>query len=239
MITNFSSKFFGVCFTVCASFTFLLQMPVLADTIEPPPGSGAPSGTVGGASRPLKSICLPPKAVSQHALIALAPGKQIGLTALGRPKFVIFLPDTIAQTIEISLFDAQMRGVYQTTIAKPNQTGLVNLELPSTAPALEIGKRYYWTVALVCNQQDRTEDWVTGGWIQRSTLPSELAAKLSGKTPLDRVALYAQAGFWYDAFNTLIELQNAPPASQAIAKTWGKLLKSVGLETLVTVKPTK
>lgn len=46
----FSTKFLTIGFIAFSSF-MTVTSSALADPIEPPPGSGAPSGTVGGSSR--------------------------------------------------------------------------------------------------------------------------------------------------------------------------------------------
>jgi hypothetical protein len=197
---------------------------------EPPPGRDAPrGGTAGGGSRPVGGACLSNPSAKSSSLTALVPGRHLGLTVAERPNFLVYMPQTTAQTVEFSLFDEQMNGIYQMSVPV-SKAGLVSLRLPDTAPPLAKDKPYYWTVALVCNPSDRTEDWVVGGWVERAEPSATLKQQLANITAVEKVSLYAKQGFWYEALNTLVELQRTQPNHPVIATTWAELMKSVGLE---------
>jgi hypothetical protein len=155
----------------------------------------------------------------------------LGLTQSARPNFFVYIPQTTAQTAEFSLFDEQMNGIYQASVPV-TKAGLVSISLLDTAPSLVKDKPYYWTVALVCNPSDRTEDWVVGGWIERAEPSATLKQQLANVTAVERVSLYAKQGFWYEALNTLVELQRTQPNHPVVATTWAELMKSVGLEVI-------
>jgi len=210
----------------------------VAASFEPPPGRDAPrGGTAGGGSRPVGTACLSNRSATSGALTALSPGRQLGLTQAERPNFFVYLPQTTAQTAEFSLFDEQMNGIYQVSIPVPKQAGLVGIRLPDTAPALAQDKPYYWTVALACNPSDRTEDWVVGGWIERAQPSATLKQQLANVTAVEKVSLYAKQGFWYEALNTLVELQRTQPNDPAVASTWAELMKSVRLDVIGFAMP--
>jgi hypothetical protein len=57
-----------------------------------------------------------------------------------------------------------------------------------------------------------------------------LAQRIQQATPKDRVALYANAGLWYETVATLVELRRARPNDNELAQAWNKLLNSVGLD---------
>ena len=202
----------------------------VAASFEPPPGRDAPrGGTVGGGSRPAGEMCLANPSAKTSSLTALVPGRHLGLTQAERPTFLIYIPQTTAQTAEFSLFDEQMNGIYQMSVPV-SKTGLVSIRLPDTALPLVKDKPYYWTVALACNPSDRTEDWVVGGWVERAEPSATLKQQLANVTPIEKASLYAKQGFWYDALNTLVELQHTQPNNPAAATTWVQLMKSVGLD---------
>lgn len=203
-------------------------------SFEPPPGRDAPrGGTSGAGSRPVGTLCLSNPSATSDALRTLSPGRHLGLTQAERPNFLVYLPQTTAQMAEFSLFDEQMNGIYQVSIPV-TKAGLVSIRLPDTAPALAKDKPYYWTFALACNATDRTEDWVVGGWIERAEPSDSLKQQLATATAVEKVALYAKQGFWYDALTTLTELQQTQPNHPALAATWAQLLKSVGLDAIAT-----
>lgn len=192
-----------------------------------PPGQGTPKGTAGGGSRPpYPSSCLK-NPNSQNVLRAMAPTRSMGLTSIATPTLWIDVPDTPAKTLEFSLFTAAKAGVYQTNLPV-HSSGLLRVNLPARV-ALIPDKPYYWSAALVCNPQRRTEDWVVGGWIQRRSLSPELQHQLASATPEQRVTLYLQSGFWYEAFNTYLELRQTQSTNPNLATIWADLLKAAGL----------
>ena len=201
---------------------------------EPPPGKGAPhGGTIGGGSRPVGRACLSSPSATSGSLTALSPGRRLGLTQADRPNFLVYIPQTTAQTAEFSLFDEQMNGIYQVSIPVP-KAGLVSIPLPDAVPVLAKDKPYYWTVALACNPSDRTEDLVVGGWIERAEPNDNLKQQLASVAAIEKVSLYAKQGFWYDAVTTLVELQHTEPNNLKLTTTWAELLKSVGLDAIAS-----
>lgn len=200
---------------------------------EPAPGRDAPrGGTIGGGSRPVSSACLSNQSTKSAVFTALSPSNHVGLTQKDRPNLFIHLPETTAETIELSLFDKDMKGMYQTNIPLSKSGGLVTIALPKDAPALAKDRSYYWTVALVCNSRDRTEDLVVGGWIEYTEPSDTLKQQLANAAPIEKASLYAQQAFWYDAVNILAEISQTEPNNSAVASTWRELLKSVGIDEM-------
>lgn len=201
-------------------------------SFEPPPRKDAPrSGTAGGGSRTDSVACASSiqTKTKTKALTALSPGKHIGLSHDRRPVLFVYLPKTNAQVAEFSLFDAKMNGVYQTNISVANSKGFIAIQLPDSAPSLVKNQSYYWSFALTCNPDDRTEDWVVGGWVEYRQLSQNLQNQLIKASKVERVSLYARNGYWYDAVATIIELQQKEPQNSQLGKTWTELLTSVGL----------
>jgi hypothetical protein len=191
---------------------------------EPPPTRDAPrGGTAGGGSRTPQKKCL------DGNLTALSPKNQIGLTKLERPKFWVNLPHSPAKIGEFSIFDATMRGIYQTHIPLV-QPGLLNLEIPTNAPSLAKNKPYYWTFALVCDPSDRTEDIVVGGWVEYRDISPKFQQQLAKVDQLQQISENLNQGYWYDALSSLIELKKASyPSNTQITATWSEILKVVGI----------
>jgi len=135
---------------------------------------------------------------------------------------------------EFSLFDKQMKGVYQVTIPVDQKTGLMSISLADSAPVLPKDQPYYWTFALACNANDRTEDWVVGGWVEYAQPSANLKQQLASVVGVEKVSLYAKQGFWYDAITTLVELQRTQPNNPQLIEMQVELLKSGGLEAIAT-----
>ncbi|MBF2026678.1 MAG: DUF928 domain-containing protein [Oscillatoriales cyanobacterium C42_A2020_001] len=191
-----------------------------------PPSQGTPKGTAGGGSRPTQQLCLQnPK--SQDSLMALAPTQFVGLTPHSTPTIWVYVPPTIAKTLEFSLFTKEREGIYQANLPI-KASGLVKITLPPQA-TLASDKPYQWTAALICSPTRRTEDWVVGGWIQHQPLTADLQRQLTQATAEQQVRLYTQTGFWYEALNRYLKLQQAQPQNSNLTTIWSELLKSGGL----------
>lgn len=218
--------------TVVAAVSSLLiaaASGLLAQTVtaqfSSPPGQGTPKGTAGGGSRPMDQACLK-QSHRQGLLVAMAPTKFIGLTPHASPTVWVYLPDTVAKTLEFSLFTHKQEGIYQVNL--PIRTpGLVKIRLPSEAKLIP-AKPYSWTVALVCNPEDRTRDWLVTGQIQYQPLNADLQRQLAGATAEQQVKLYAQSQFWYEAFDTYLKLQPRSGSANWVT-LWSDLLKTAEL----------
>lgn len=192
-------------------------------------------GTAGGGSRPGQEACLSHQSIKSGKLIALAPSDSMGFTEKERPNFFVSLPQTSAKMAEFSLFDEKMNGVYQSHIPV-NTPGLQSIHLASNTKALIKNKPYYWTYALICNEGDRTQDWVVGGWIERREFSQGLQKKLSSASGVKLVSLYAQNGFWYEALSTLVKVQKSKENNHTLDGIWKILLNSAGInETTLIV----
>jgi len=196
-----------------------------AFTIEfdPPPNKGASLETVGGGTR---GQCSLQQQDTNKPLTLLTPAHQEGLTIAERPTFFFYVPQASAQKAEFTLISQDEEYAYQTSLSLDSKGGVFQFQLPAEAPPLEIGKSYQWSVALICNQQERTEDIVVQGQIRRTEASPTLVAQLKSATPLQRAALYGKAGIWYDTVQTLAKLQLSEPNNSNLVTAWRQLLQS-------------
>ncbi|NEQ65439.1 MAG: DUF928 domain-containing protein [Symploca sp. SIO2D2] len=188
-----------------------------------PPDKGQPNETAGGATR---GQCSLQQQNSNKSLTLLTPATQEGLTIAERPTFFFYVPQVSAQQAEFTLVSQDEEYAYQTNISFDSKGGVFKFQLPAEAPPLEVGKNYQWSVALICNQQERTEDIVVQGQIQRTEANPNLVAQLKSATPFQRAALYGKAGIWYDTVEALAELQLAEPNNSKLVTAWKQLLRS-------------
>jgi Domain of Unknown Function (DUF928) len=119
-----------------------------------PPGSGAPTGTASGGSRSLSAVCRNPNPITKSKATLAPTLLTLRLSESNPTGMQIQVPATNASNLEFSLLDAQHRGLYQMTIPVKKTT----VQLPELA-----SKPRYWTIAMVCNESDRTEDLVIQG----------------------------------------------------------------------------
>lgn len=111
---------------------------------------------------------------------------------------------------------------------------IMSLTLPAFAnlSPLEIGQEYSWTLALICDPNERSKDIIASGAIKRVTPNPTLSRRIQQATPEDRVALYADARLWYETLSSLVELRRDRPDNNDLTQAWNKLLTSVGLDAI-------
>lgn len=219
--------------SLVAIITTCSAKATLAQTIEPPPEQPAPQSTTSGGSRPIVGTCLKyPK--QSPPFTAIASLRSVGFTPHDRPTVWVYIPPTDAKMLEFSLFDQNRQGIYQIPIAIENQTGFIPISLPSSAPALNQNQPYYWTVALVCDAEQRTNDWITGGWIQQRSIDSVLQHQLKQATLTEQIRLTAKAGYWYEAVDAYLRSQQADPNDPQFCTLWADLLETGNLKSFLS-----
>ncbi len=209
------------------------------------PGNPIPLNRQGGATRGgcSQASDLNPSLTNSDSLIALVP-ESVGTTAAEYPTIYWYMPKTSASTVEFALRDENQQTVYSTKFAlAKSDKGMVldtprimSLTLPafSNLSPLKIGQEYQWSLALICNPLNFSENPFVEGRIKRVEADPNLERRISQATPQERVALYAEARLWYETVATLVELQRDRPNSQELKDAINKLLTSVELNTIAT-----
>ncbi|WP_103668506.1 DUF928 domain-containing protein [Pseudanabaena sp. BC1403] len=204
----------------------------------PPPSSSAPIDAVGGSSRTnaYGSYLSGDRPVFMAALL---PQTFYGTTLSAHPTVLVYLPASSAQEAVFSLKDESKQMVYQMTVPVSGKEGIVSIQLPENAPALEVGKNYQWFFALKLEGSLNPNSPFVDGWIKRITPSADLAKALEGKTSLQKSSILATNGVWYDSASILSSLRTAQPNDQLLAKEWKELLESVQLPLLTSMAITK
>jgi hypothetical protein len=212
-------------------------------TFEPRRDQPAPTVTIGGGRRNNGNCSQIEQASAQPAqslpldqlLTPLLPSpfSNLQLTVSAHPTFLVYVPQTSATVVEFTLLTTKdnnkEEGIYQTTVKLTGTPGIVRISLPTSAPELEIGKDYKWLVTMACQADGPTvSDPFTEGLVRRIQPDSSLS-QLDQAKPLDRVALYAKSGFWYEASANLAALRQAQPNDPEVASAWQELLQGAGL----------
>ncbi|MBD2481389.1 DUF928 domain-containing protein [Planktothrix sp. FACHB-1365] len=169
-------------------------------------------------------------------LTAIIPNSKIDLTLSAYPTFWVYVPyqSNGESQAEFILLDDQEEAIFKEKITLSGTPGIIKFKLPQNAPALEVGKIYYWQFAFICNPQIRAEDDYVQGAIQRVTPTAALINQLEqSTTPLEQIEVYAQNKFWYETLTMLGSMRQEKPQDPRILKEWKELLTSIGLENLV------
>ncbi len=247
----FRFKILVIILTVALMLGFLVKVPTrvaaqsrtsslsnrLASAFRPPAGTGTPVNRQGAATRrPTDEArkCIP----GGKSLVALVPVAG-GKTLAEYPTIYWYMPETTASELEFVLRDMNLKDVYRVkySLSKSikgvlSTPGIKSITVPviPNLSGLQVGQEYYWGLGLVCNSQDRSKDIVAEGWIERVEPDRNLALRVRQATPQERVALYADAGLWYEALATLVEVRRDRPNDKDLAEAWKTLFDSVELE---------
>lgn len=206
-----------------------LPLSAIAQTYHPPdvglPGRREGGGTRGGC------------AATDQTLLALVPADNFGYTLEDYPTLYWYIPEIEAETAELVLLNENNDEIYQATFPLPDQAGVISVALPtqSDLPPLAVGQSYHWFFSIICDPDDRSGDLFTDGWIQRTAIPpdSSLAMRLRTASPETKAAIYAEAGIWFDALETLATDRSKTPDNPQVERQWATLLESVGLTDLI------
>ena len=209
-----------------------------------PPSRGIPVNRQGGATR--GGECTQVDA----PVTTLVPASGFGATAAAYPTVFWYMPKSSASEVQFVIQDAQQQEIYSAryTLAKSSDgsvvgsPGIMSLSVPAFANVspLEIGQAYRWSVGLMCPPDSSGEskiDDFEGGIVRVKPDPT-LAQRIQQATPQDRVALYANAGLWYETVATLVELRRDRPNDNELTQAWNQLLYSVGLDNTFKKLPT-
>jgi len=157
---------------------------------------------------------------------------EIESTVAPRPTFFVHVSQTSGQKAEFMLVNEKGEEVYKNNnITLSGSPGIISISLPANAPALEVGKSYYWSLTAICDD-DWAKNPAVDGWVKRIELNSTLANQLNRAALRDRPVLYADASIWTDALTALADLRKANPNDSQLRQDWEDLLKSVGLDTV-------
>mgnify|MGYP006272054867 CR=1 FL=1 len=160
------------------------------------------------------------------------PNTTEGLTVAEHPTFFLYVPETSAKEIFFSLVDENNNTQYQTKIPITNKGSIIAFKLPDSAPALAVDKNYQWTFIVIGEQGLRPDSPGVQGGIKRIQPNSTLIGELQNKNLLERAAVYAKHGIWYDTIASLAAAKNSDSDSGNIAPIWQDLLASVGLQEI-------
>lgn len=192
---------------------------------NPPKDIGRPEGTRGGGSRGSQGL--------PGVFTTLAPINHMGLTSQAQPFFYWYISQTTKYPIEFTLIEDQaIDPLLEKPLPTPTQPGVQVIQLPDYGVRLEAGKTYQWFVTIVHDKDRRSKDLLTSGWIRMAELPTPVAEQITQADPRDATALYAQAGFWYDALEAISVGISSEGQNDGLRQVRTSLLQQIGLDSI-------
>ena len=188
-----------------------------------PPLRGAPGGRVGGASRSAIRTATPLPIVEP-----LAPPDHAGVTANPSPTLYYYASGAVSWPTQFTISaPLQPAPVVEVAIPSPPNRGLYPLRLSDYGIRLRPGVDYTWSVAVVINPHAWSRNIVGSAAIVFDPAPGPAVAVAA--PPLQRAAMLANGGVWYDAVAAAVEGQ---PADRGAALA--ELIKQAGLAETMT-----
>ncbi|MBE9194274.1 DUF928 domain-containing protein [Synechocystis sp. LEGE 06083] len=192
--------------------------------------TGNPPRTVLGGSR---NGC---GASGDVPLTALIPKSYEGRVGVESPVIYVYFPYDQGITYPVSFtLKTWQNGAEALLVDRqwqvPAQTGLLPIPLPEDLE-LERGLVYRWNFTVDCGGPHNTAiDYVEGNIsLDPEALSPVLLAQLTTMTPMEKVELYFQQGWWYDAIHSLLTLEE--DNTFTLTELWAQLLAHEGLSSL-------
>ncbi|MEM9156748.1 MAG: DUF928 domain-containing protein [Cyanobacteria bacterium P01_F01_bin.33] len=201
-----------------------------SSTFVPPPlpnDHGMPHGRQhGGASRGCQSYA------SLTALVPELNEYVWGTSASARPSFWFYIPkiEEKGLPLEFVLQDRTDRYVYRTEfLLNPGPADVLGVTVPEVAIPLDSNRAYHWTLSLQCDPDRPTSIVYVRGSVQHVMMAPDLKARLASASPLERAAIFANSGYWFDALTELGQLRQSDPSNLAYVEGWERLLRQVDI----------
>jgi hypothetical protein len=202
----------------------------------PPSNVGAPRVSVPGATR--SAGC-----EDGRCLIGLVPDLEakvapVPQTLAKRPTMYFLVPQ-IDGLGYFSLFETDPnlgkgKRIYRVSSfpVKVERAGIITFKLPDDAPALELNKNYIWEFKVA----DFVDSNVVTGTIRRIAPTPKLILQLPKlSSPVDRAALLAQEGVWFETVQTLADALQLKQVEPDISNEWTALLQSTKLDRVISL----
>jgi len=187
-----------------------------------PPMRGAPASRLGGAHRGAEG--------DDWTLLVLAP-EHTGQTTAAQPTLYWYTSKDVEQPVEITLIArGAIDPLLEHTLKGPVSAGVQRLALADLGVSLKPGTEYQWFVSVIMDPTQRSQDYTAGAAIQRVAADQETQARLQNAPAEELAFIYAQAGLWFDAIDSLSQRINSSPTDAVARQQRQALVQQVGLK---------
>jgi hypothetical protein len=164
------------------------------------------------------------------AALVISPD-HVGRTSQASPALYWYLPSLPPAGTEVwlSVVDpAAQETLLDVSLPPPAAAGLQRFALGGHV--LAAGIDYTWSVSLRPDLEHPSWDQVAFGWIRHEPPGSESAARIAQAEAGSRPALWAELGYFYDAFAELEALARVHPHDRRVREAQAALLRQAHLE---------
>ncbi|MGF1488739.1 MAG: DUF928 domain-containing protein [Prochloraceae cyanobacterium] len=137
-------------------------------------------------------------------LTLFSPYETAATTISSHPTFLLYLNKIPVLPLQFSLVDIETAKTLVFKKIEIDRTGVVALRLPEATPELEIGKKYAFTIGVMCTANDPALDYFRQVTLSRVKTPTEL---YEAKSDRERFNILESKNIWYDALIEAHKLQ--------------------------------
>lgn len=187
------------------------------------PKVGKPTGRLRGGPRRLGD--------GTPDIYVLVPD-HVGYTTSAQPVLYWYLSEQARGDVrfELTLIDVySVDQLLDERLAVPSRPGVQTIRLADHGVKLAVGEEYQWSVSLVLETRDRSEDVVSSGWIEVVETPKGMQDRLAAAGLEGAAAVYSAAGLWYETLDATYMQMIRNPDDPRHRQQLSTLLREVGL----------
>src|SRR2546428_6198484 len=166
---------------------------------------------------------------SDASLLALVPDR-VALTTQAQPSLFWSQSKPAKAKLELTLVEPKKaKPLLSLTTSQADNAGMHRVKLAKHNVELQPNVLYEWNVAIVPDPENRSKDVIAKGVIKRISSPGDLAKRLENLNDVEKAAMYAEAGIWYDALDAISNAIDAHPEDASLREQRASLLRQIGL----------
>jgi hypothetical protein len=236
-------RFPGLLAVISIPFSTLLGQNTPSPTASPTVAA-SPALSPSAKAPPSKLLYKPPAAAGNiparvsggargeavdAVLIALVPN-HVALTTQAQPSLFWFQSKPAKAKFEVTVVEPKKpKPLLSLAAPEADKPGIHRVKLAKYKVELQPDVAYEWSVAIVPDAENRSKDVIAKGVLKRISPPGDLASRVEKADDLERAAIYAEAGIWYDAFEAVSNAIDAHPDDPSLRAQRASLLQQVGL----------
>jgi hypothetical protein len=159
-----------------------------------------------------------PSNPESRPVLTLISVNQIESATLERPTFLWNLSSDSPTPVEFTLVDTMNHETVVSQQFPQAKAGITAAEIPQDKSGLLLGRKYRWSVALICNPTRRSSDVIAQGYIQRVEPSTTLTQQLQSASWVEQAELYAKNGFLMDSLTAYWQALHPPNSNSAAIK---------------------
>lgn len=154
--------------------------------------------------------------------------QEVEKTTESNPNFFFYIPEASSdKPLKFVVYEREgnrLKKFYEKDYQAIDKAAIVKIVLP-TNKSLQTTTEYYWSLSVVCDAIDVSNNADLVGRIRRE-LNEDFSDVLETASPKERANIYSSAGYWQDAMAVLADLRRQKPGNAGLKNEWQELLKA-------------